>query len=76
MNATHRIVNATSSPALLLAGTLGFAGGRFLHRQKALPREFSIDVDEALVRDLGVIENRRLYDNVESIDFLRALGYI
>jgi anti-sigma factor RsiW len=59
--------------AVLVAGGLGFAGGRLLHRGGAVPAP-ALDVDGALVRDLGVLENKRLYDNVESIDFLRALA--
>lgn len=31
------------------------------------------DPDQYLVRDLRVIENKRLYDHVESLDFLREL---
>jgi anti-sigma factor RsiW len=61
--------------AMLLAGTLGFAAvSRFSAHQpspvQAMPR---IDVDELLVRDLRLIENERLYELVDDLDFLRGL---
>jgi anti-sigma factor RsiW len=68
------VVATGRAAALLVAGTIGFAGGRILHRQEPTASEPRLDVDGALVRDLGVLENKRLYDNVESIDFLRALA--
>jgi anti-sigma factor RsiW len=68
------VVGTGWAAALLVAGTFGFAGGRILNRQEPAPSEPSLDIDGALVRDLGVLENKRLYDNVESIDFLRALA--
>jgi hypothetical protein len=45
-----------------------------LHWQEPAASDPPLDIDGALVRDLGVLENKRLYDNVESIDFLRALA--
>jgi anti-sigma factor RsiW len=57
--------------AVLLAALGGYAGVSLL-----APRE---PTDEELVRDLRVIENRRLYDGImvgdarESLEFLRAL---
>jgi hypothetical protein len=68
------VLGAGWAAALVAAGAIGFASGKLFHRDSGQRKEFSLDVDEALVRDLGIIENRRLYDNVESIDFLRALA--
>jgi anti-sigma factor RsiW len=68
------VVGTGWAAAILVAGTIGIAGGRILHRPEPAASEPSLDVDGALVRDLGVLENKRLYDNVESIDFLRALA--
>jgi anti-sigma factor RsiW len=68
------VVGTGWAAALLVAGTIGFAGGRVLPWREPAASEPSLDVDGALVRDLGVLENTRLYDNVESIDFLRALA--
>ncbi len=68
------VIGAGWAAALLAACSLGFAGGRLLHRSGAVPSAPALDVDGALVRDLGVLENKRLYDSVESIDFLRALA--
>lgn len=58
--------------AVVIAGVVGFAGGRRLPRsaEPALP----FDVDCALVKDLGVIENQRLYEHADGLDFLRALA--
>ena len=60
--------------ALLVVSTVGFAGGKLLHRGAVPASEPIVVNDETLVRELSVIENKRLYDNVESIDFLRALA--
>jgi anti-sigma factor RsiW len=68
------VVGTGWAAALVAAATVGFAGGIVLHRQVPAAPELPLDVDGALVRDLGVLENKRLYDNVESIDFLRALA--
>jgi len=68
------VVGTGWAAALLVAGTIGFAGGRVLPWREPAASEPTVDVDGALVRDLGVLENKRLYDNVESIDFLRALA--
>jgi len=61
--------------ALLLAGTLGFAGVSWLSNSKpppasAMPR---VDVDQVLARDRRLIENKRLYELVDDIGFLRQL---
>jgi anti-sigma factor RsiW len=79
MAASHRrwrawVVGTGWAAALLVAATVGFAGGRVLHWQEPAASDPPLDIDGALVRDLGVLENKRLYDNVESIDFLRALA--
>jgi anti-sigma factor RsiW len=53
--------------ALLVAGAIGFAGGTRLS-----PREPS---DEDLVRDLRIIENKRIFEQVEDLDFGRQLDH-
>lgn len=57
----------------LLAGALGVATGRFVPNRAAPASPPSIP-DEELARDLGAVENRRLYQYVEDVGFLRALG--
>jgi anti-sigma factor RsiW len=51
--------------AMALAAAAGFAAVTFL-----LPPDRT---DEELARDLRVIENRRLYEPIDDIDFLHAL---
>jgi anti-sigma factor RsiW len=51
--------------AVVLAGLGGFAGVTYL-----TPRE---PTDEELARDLRVIENRRLYEQVSNLEFLKQL---
>ena len=51
--------------AVLVAALGGYAGVTYL-----TPRE---PTDEELVRDLRVIENRRLYEQVEDVGFLKKL---
>jgi anti-sigma factor RsiW len=51
--------------ALLVASVGGFAGYNFL-----VPREPS---EQELIRDLRLIENKRLYEMVDDLDFLRHL---
>jgi anti-sigma factor RsiW len=52
---------------VLLAAGVGFAGTVLL-----LPRDRT---DEELVRDLRVIENRRLYEPIDDMDFLLELSH-
>ena len=51
--------------ALLLAGWSGYAGYNWF-----APREPG---DRELIHDLRLIENKRLYDRIEDLDFWRAL---
>ena len=64
--------------AVLVAGAGGFAGVRALRHRTATAVvstvEAQADPDQRLLRDLPVIENKRLYDHVDNIDFLRALA--
>jgi anti-sigma factor RsiW len=59
------------SCALLAAAMMGYFGTRsyWLHKRPALPA----DVDAALVQDLRLMENKKLYDRVDDVNFLRAL---
>jgi anti-sigma factor RsiW len=61
--------------AVLLAAMIGFAGVRSHVRREraAIPVTEPIDIDQQLVRDLRLIENKRLYEQVDDIDFLRKL---
>ena len=51
--------------ALLLAGWSGYAGYNWL-----VPREPG---ERQLLQDLRIIENKRLYERIEDLDFWRAL---
>jgi anti-sigma factor RsiW len=59
------LLGAGWAAALLLAGVTGYAGFHLLAPHGP--------GDKELVRDLRLIENKRLYDLVEDIDFLQAL---
>jgi anti-sigma factor RsiW len=60
--------------ALLLAGALGFVGVRSLSESKATPAPATRHIDDnQLARDLRLIENKRLYELVGDINFLREL---
>ncbi len=61
--------------AVLLAAIVGFTGMRaYLHRNRpAVVVAEPADVDQQLVRDLRIIENKQLYELVGDIDFLRKL---
>jgi anti-sigma factor RsiW len=53
--------------AVLVAAGVGFAGAQLVSRWT--------DLDRHLIRDLRVIENKRLYETVEDLDFLRQLDH-
>jgi anti-sigma factor RsiW len=55
--------------AVLLAGLGGYAAVTWFQTG---PRP---DPERELVRDLGVIENKRLYDQVDDLEFLQALDH-
>jgi anti-sigma factor RsiW len=59
--------------AVLLAGWTGYVvSGRLT--SPAPPAAAEVDLDEQLVRDLRLIENKRLYEHVDDLDFLWALA--
>ncbi len=60
--------------ALAAAAATGYAGARWLPHRAAAPAGPPVDVDEALVRDLGVVENLRLYEKAGDVGFLRELA--
>lgn len=60
--------------AVLIAAAIGFKGGEVLHRRPPATPPRQIEIDPQLVRDLRVIENRRWYEHVDDINFLRALA--
>jgi anti-sigma factor RsiW len=62
--------------AVLIASAVGFAGGKWLPHPEPQP---VLDAQqqaeqEALIRDLRVIENKRLYDHVDDIAFVEDLA--
>jgi len=60
--------------ALFVAATLGFSGARSkAPRPQPVPSE-PAELDQQLVRDLRVIENKRLYDLADDVDFVKALA--
>jgi anti-sigma factor RsiW len=62
--------------AALIVGAVGFFGARFLSPSRPPVAEAEPqDVDpEMVIRDRRVIENRRLYEHIVGIDFLRELA--
>ncbi len=62
--------------ALLIAGTAGFAAVKWLvpsQRAAVVQAREPVDLDQLLIRDLRVIDNKRLYELADDISFLRAL---
>jgi anti-sigma factor RsiW len=72
---TPWLIGVGWAAALLLAGTAGFVAVSRLSESKPPPTQATmpIDVDALLVRDLRLIENKRLYELVNDISFLREL---
>jgi anti-sigma factor RsiW len=60
--------------AVLVAGALGFAGGRLLPHRQPAPAPDEADLDRHLVRDLRLLENLRLYEHVDDLPFLQDLA--
>lgn len=63
---------AAWAAVVLLAGLVGFSAASRVAAPSAAPVE-AATLEELLVRDLRLIENLRLYEHVEDIEFLRAL---
>jgi anti-sigma factor RsiW len=61
--------------ALVAACVLGFAGVSWYGRSKSPPAEADprIEMERVLARDLRLIENKRLYELVNDVSFLREL---
>jgi anti-sigma factor RsiW len=59
---------------VLFASALGFAGGQRLQRV-ATPDEAASNADlyEMLVRDLRIVENLRVYEKADNLEFVQAL---
>ena len=64
--------------ALLLAGSVGFTGVSLLSPRPPPPQSLTLTdtaaIEQSLVQDLRVIENKRLYEQVENIEFLKELA--
>jgi anti-sigma factor RsiW len=58
--------------ALLLAGATGFALAVWLGPKPPVSAD-NLQVEDVLVEDLRVIENKHLYDSLEDLDFLKEL---
>jgi anti-sigma factor RsiW len=61
--------------AAFLAGIAGFTAVHLVpHRGAAPDSPPALSADEAMVRDLSVLENQRLYQHVDDIGFLQHLA--
>jgi len=62
--------------AVLVASAVGFAGGKWLPHAEPQPvlNAQQLAEQEALIRDLRVIENKRLYDHADDINFVEDLA--
>ena len=62
--------------AVLIAASLGFTAVSLLapRAEKAAVQTNPELFDQQLVQDLGVIENKRLYDHVDNIEFVKELA--
>jgi anti-sigma factor RsiW len=62
--------------AVLVAAAMGFAGGKWLPHSEPQPvlNAQQLEEQEALIRDLRVIENKRLYDHADDINFAEDLA--
>ena len=58
--------------ALLLAGAAGFALAVWLGPKPPVSSD-SLQVEDVLVEDLRLIENKHLYDAIEDLEFLKNL---
>ena len=61
--------------AAILVGAIGFAGTSFLSMVFTRNPQTGSAIDKELVRDLRLIENRHLYEHVDSVDFLIELTH-
>jgi anti-sigma factor RsiW len=61
---------------IIVAGLLGYAGGRLAATRTAAPpaNVDQVSTDQHLVRDLRVVENLRRYQHVPDLEFLRGLA--
>jgi anti-sigma factor RsiW len=59
--------------AVLVAFVSGYAGMNSIVKRHRPPVAPPVDVDQLLVREHRVIENQRLYENVDDMSFLRQL---
>src|SRR5438105_1236629 len=64
--------------AILLAGSVGFTGVSLLGPRPPSPQSVAeadiAALEQRLAQDLRVIENKRLYEHVENIEFLKELA--
>jgi len=61
---------------VVVAGTIGFEAVSWKMRRAPAPSVAAVkpvDVDQQLVRDLRIIEHKRLYEPIDDIHFLRKL---
>lgn len=63
-----------AAAAILITALAGYGVTAALTRsQPVLPAENAAELEHQLVRDLRLLENRRLYEAVDNIEFLHAL---
>jgi hypothetical protein len=62
--------------AVLVASAVGWTGGKWLPHAEPQPvlDAQQLEEQEALIRDLRVIENKRLYDHADDIAFVEDLA--
>jgi anti-sigma factor RsiW len=68
------VLGTSWAAAVVMATLVGYGGGHWLASRSRQPTSANaVDVQPQLVKDFRVIENRRLYERVDDMDFLRAL---
>jgi anti-sigma factor RsiW len=63
-----------AAAVLLVAGAGFVIGGRLAPTRSTAPPQDSAEVESKLARHPRVIQNMQLYDHVEDLDMLKALG--
>jgi len=60
--------------ALVVAGASGLGAAHLLWSGEETPPPEAAEVEEILVRYPRVVENERLFEEIDNLDFLRSLG--
>ena len=68
------VLRISWAAAVLVAALVGYGGGHWLSNRSRQPASaHAVQVQAQLVQDFRVIENRHLYEQVDDMEFLRAL---